>query len=209
MSLSPENWASWSLFAFALCSEFEFQCNSAHPQVNMDTEKSSSSSFEDLTNAEDTKDIRKVAAESAAGDGVPLSEIATDKEAAKELEDSDSDSDILGNKQLIKRTLKNAPKDAPTALRGDLVTINFTGKLDNGKVVDQGLGFQCHVGDYEIAQGVDMVLPMLQVGEVAQIIVDPRFGYGNLGLKKDNESEYTIPPDAKVCKCYSIYGNRC
>lgn len=164
----------------------------------MDTEKSSSSSFEDLANAEDTKDIRKVAAEAAAGDGVTPSEIAADKDPAKEEEESESDSDILGNKQLIKRTLKKAPKDAPTALRGDLVTINFTGKLDNGKVVDEGLGFQCHVGDYEVAQGVDMVLPMLQVGEVAQIIVDPRFGYGNLGLKKDNESEYTIPPDAKL-----------
>lgn len=194
---------------FVLSSSFNVNRNFAHPQVNMDTEKSSSSSFEDLTNAEDTKDIRKVAAEAAAGDGVTPSEIAADKDPAKEEEESESDSDILGNKQLIKRTLKKAPKDAPTALRGDLVTINFTGKLDNGKVVDEGLGFQCHVGDYEVAQGVDMVLPMLQVGEVAQIIVDPRFGYGNLGLKKDNESEYTIPPDAKVCKCYSYYGIRC
>ncbi|KAH8277976.1 hypothetical protein KR018_011951 [Drosophila ironensis] len=166
----------------------------------MDTEKSSSSSFEDLTNAEDTKDIRKVAAEAASGDGTAADNAATQTEKLDtELEESDAECDILGNKQLIKRTIKRAPKEAKTPERGDLVTINFTGKLDSGKVVEHEEGFQCHVGDYEIVQGLDMVLPMLQVGEVAQVSVDPRFGYGSIGLKKESDSEVIVPSDANVC----------
>jgi len=77
----------------------------------MDTEKSSSSSFEDLTNAEDTKDIRKVAAEEAAsGDGAaPAAAPREDKKAVEE--DPEDECDILGNKQLIKRTIKKAPEN--------------------------------------------------------------------------------------------------
>ncbi|XP_017117238.1 peptidyl-prolyl cis-trans isomerase FKBP8 [Drosophila elegans] len=171
----------------------------------MDTEKSSSSSFEDLTNAEDTKDIRKVAAEEAAsGVGTaPAAGLDEDKRAAQEDAEEqaeiEDECDILGNKQLIKRTIKKAPGDVDRRpLRGELVTLNFTGKLDNGKVVEEEKNFQCHVGDYEVVQGLDMVVPMMQVGEVAQVSVDPRFGYGSMGLKKDGESEYLVPPDSHL-----------
>ncbi|XP_016958803.1 peptidyl-prolyl cis-trans isomerase FKBP8 [Drosophila biarmipes] len=165
----------------------------------MDTEKSSSSSFEDLTNAEDTKDIRKVAAEEAAsGDGAaPAAAAGDDKKAVEE--DPEDECDILGNKQLIKRTIKKAPEDGGRRpLRGELVTLNLIGKLDNGKVVEEEKNFQCHVGDFEVVQGLDMVVPMMQIGEVAQVSVDPRFGYGSLGLKKDGESEYLVPPDSHL-----------
>ncbi|XP_016940923.3 peptidyl-prolyl cis-trans isomerase FKBP8 [Drosophila suzukii] len=165
----------------------------------MDTEKSSSSSFEDLTNAEDTKDIRKVAAEEAAsGDGAaPAAAPGEDKKAVEE--DPEDECDILGNKQLIKRTIKKAPENNDRRpLRGELVTLNLIGKLDNGKVVEEEKNFQCHVGDFEVVQGLDMVVPMMQIGEVAQVSVDPRFGYGSLGLKKDGESEYLVPPDSHL-----------
>ncbi|EDX07709.1 peptidyl-prolyl cis-trans isomerase FKBP8 [Drosophila simulans] len=166
----------------------------------MDTEKSSSSSFEDLTNAEDTKDIRKVAAEEAAsGDGAPPASASGDGQKAEEEDAEEEECDVLGNKQLIKRTIKKAPQDSfRRPVRGELVTVNFTGKLDNGTVVENELNFQCHVGDYEVVQGLDMVLPMLQVGEVSQVSVDSRFGYGSIGLKKEGESEYLVPPDANL-----------
>ncbi|KAH8237166.1 hypothetical protein KR038_005776 [Drosophila bunnanda] len=168
----------------------------------MDTEKSSSSSFEDLTNAEDTKDIRKVAAEAASGDGAtPSTDLGVEKTSAEESEaavEGEDECDILGNKQLIKRIIKKAPKGADQPSRGFLVTINFTGKLGNGKVVEEEKGFQCHIGDFEVVQGLDMVLPMMLVGEVSQVSVDPRFGYGSIGLKKDGESEFVVPPDSNL-----------
>lgn len=177
----------------------------------MDVEKSSSSSFEDLTNAEDTKDIR--AAQNAASVSEALAESLAakvhdnDDNAKTEEVDGDDDGeereeedecDILGNKQLIKRIIKKAPASAKRPNRGDLVTITFTGKLEDGTIVEKEERFQCHVGDYEVVQGLDMVLPMMHVGEQAQLTVDPRFGYGTIGLKKENSGETVVPPNAHL-----------
>lgn len=43
-----------------------------------------------------------------------------------------------------------------------------------------------------------MVIPLMNVGEVAEVKVDPRFAYGSLGLKNDKEPELSIPPEATV-----------
>lgn len=194
-------------------------------QLNMDVEKSSSSSFEDLTNAEDTQDLR--AAQAAASE----SETTIPKRAAASFSDNDDDAksaadvvkpyekkvedamqaaveqsevededvcDILGNNQLLKRIIKKAPDGAKRPARGDLVTITYTGKLEDGTVVEREEHFQCHVGDFEVVQGLDMVLPMMHVGEVAQVNVDPRFAYGALGLKIGNTGETVIAPNAQV-----------
>ncbi|EDW59993.1 peptidyl-prolyl cis-trans isomerase FKBP8 [Drosophila virilis] len=170
----------------------------------MDVEKSSSSSFEDLTNADDTKDIR--AAQAAISDfetseaDVPSANIDSHAEGATQEDESDDDieCDILGNKQLIKRIIKKAPANAKRPSRGDLVTITYTGKLEDGTVVEKEERFQCHVGDFEVVQGIDMVLPMMHVGEVSQVNVDQRFGYGTIGLKTENPPEIIVPPNANL-----------
>ncbi|XP_034480099.1 peptidyl-prolyl cis-trans isomerase FKBP8 [Drosophila innubila] len=189
----------------------------------MDVEKSSSSSFEDLTNAEDTKDIRAAQVATSVADSLAETAAAIKKNVddnddnAKtqevKVEDDDEEAeaeegecegeeeiecDILGNKQLIKRIIKKAPVSAQRPNRGDLVTITFTGKLEDGTIVEKEENFQCHVGDYEVIQGLDMVLPMMHVGELAQISVDPRFGYGALGLKKENTTETIVAPNAHL-----------
>jgi FKBP-type peptidyl-prolyl cis-trans isomerase len=38
-----------------------------------------------------------------------------------------------------------------------------------------------------------MTIPLMNVGEVAEVIVDGRFAYGDIGLPEKN-----IPPNAKV-----------
>lgn len=185
-------------------------------QLNMDVEKSSSSSFEDLTNAEDTQDLR--AAQAAASESETIAKRATAgfnvnddnaksekqeqikiEDAAQVVVDDEEDEnvcDILGNKQLLKRIIKKAPAGAKRPTRGDLVTITYTGKLEDGTKVEREERFQCHVGDFEVVQGLDMVLPMMHVGEVAQVNVDPRFAYGAIGLKIGTET--IIAPNAQV-----------
>lgn len=184
----------------------------------MDVEKSSSSSFEDLTNAEDTQDLRAAQAAASETEAIAkrvaagfnanddnaksaLKEQKKSKDAAEvvvEDEDDENVCDILGNNQLLKRIIKKAPAGAKRPTRGDLVTITYTGKLENGTEVEREERFQCHVGDFEVVQGLDMVIPMMHVGEVAQVNVDPRFGYGAIGLKIGNTSETIIAPNAQV-----------
>jgi len=45
---------------------------------------------------------------------------------------------------------------------------------------------------------MDMALPLMNVGETAEIFVDYRFGYGAFGLKNEENNELSIPPNAKV-----------
>lgn len=49
----------------------------------------------------------------------------------------------------------------------------------------------------QIVQGLDMALPLMLVGEKAEVQCDARFAYGTLGLKNE-ENTTTIPPASKV-----------
>lgn len=44
-----------------------------------------------------------------------------------------------------------------------------------------------------------MALPLMLVGEKAEIHADARFAYGTLGLKNEEDPKISIPPTSKVC----------
>lgn len=125
----------------------------------MDAEKSSNSSFEDLSNLNEA-DMK--AASEAMLDKERFATNVGDTKKANEHVDSDSDSgapasvgddepcDVLGNGQLIKRVIKKS-KVNKKPQRGELVTITFTGKLADGTVVEKQENFQVHVGDFEVS----------------------------------------------------------
>lgn len=99
---------------------------------------------------------------------------------------------------------KGKPDTQPQ--RSDICKINLLGKLENGIIVEDFKNFTVQVGDVEVVQGVDMALPLMEVGETAEIIVDARFAYGTIGLIIDDNPAASIPPGAKVNKfnvfCY-------
>ncbi|XP_055919667.1 peptidyl-prolyl cis-trans isomerase FKBP8 [Eupeodes corollae] len=144
----------------------------------MDTEKSSNSSFEDLSNLNEA-------------------EMKQMKEEVEPKIDEHRVVDLLGNGQLIKKTLKKS-NNPISPQRGELVKLSFTGKLDDGTVVEKEENAYFHVGDYEVVQGLDLAIPMMFVGEVAEVIVDSRFAYGQIGLKNEEDPKLSIPPDAKI-----------
>lgn len=74
------------------------------------------------------------------------------------------------------------------------------GKLEDGTVVEDLKEFTVQVGDVELVQGVDMALPLMKLGELAQVTVDPRFAYGTIGLKNEDDEFKSIPPSSVVCK---------
>lgn len=43
-----------------------------------------------------------------------------------------------------------------------------------------------------------MALPLMLVGEKAEIHADSRFAYGTLGLKNEDDPKKSIPPTSKV-----------
>lgn len=156
----------------------------------MDPEKSSNSSFEDLSNLNDGENVVK--------DG----EQQVSEENAKS--EDETLLDVIGNGQLTKKTVKKADTDIQPQ-RGDLVTINYTGKLADGTVIEQEENFQIHVGDFEVVQGLDMVIPLMRVGEIAEVYADQRFAYGTCGLTAEKFAKAPVPPHSSVSLFFFIF----
>ncbi|XP_047114497.1 70 kDa peptidyl-prolyl isomerase-like [Schistocerca piceifrons] len=99
--------------------------------------------------------------------------------------------DILGSGHLKKKIIKKAENEyRPQNLH--ICEINLEGRLEDGTVVEKFENLKIQIGDVEVIQGIDLALPLMNVGEVALLEVGPRFAYGNLGRSPD------IPPDAKL-----------
>uniref|UniRef100_U5EVG1 peptidylprolyl isomerase n=1 Tax=Corethrella appendiculata TaxID=1370023 RepID=U5EVG1_9DIPT len=154
----------------------------------MDTEKSSNSSFEDLSNLNEN-------------DKNELTKIKNDTEEEQHQEQVEKQDtgimDILGNGQLVKKIIQKGTTDERPE-RNDIVKINYTGRLEDGTIVEEEKDFIVQVGDVEVVQGLDMAIPLMNIGEIAEVIVNSRFAYGEQGLRNEDDSTKSIPADATL-----------
>lgn len=74
--------------------------------------------------------------------------------------------------------------------------------MENGTIVENQQNLIVHVGDNEVVQGIDMALPLMGLGEKAEVICESRFAYGTIGLKNEQSPSASIPPGAKVIMVY-------
>lgn len=131
---------------------------------------------------------------------VPDPSLADDYEevVASRLQDDTSQSmmegawaDILGSGQLKKKVLKpGQPNSRPVNMQ--LCAISISGVLQDGKEVDVNENLKFHLGDHDVIQGIDLAVALMDLGEVCQLEIGPRFAYGSHG-KKDE-----IPADATI-----------
>ncbi|XP_076646119.1 peptidyl-prolyl cis-trans isomerase FKBP8 [Halictus rubicundus] len=99
--------------------------------------------------------------------------------------------DILGNGQLKKKVVKQG-KSGTRPNRSDICVLKIVGKLKDDTVVEKYEDLKIQLGDVEVIQGLDLAIALMDVDEVAEIEVDPRFAYGHVG-KLPN-----IPPNATI-----------
>jgi len=151
-------------------------------------EKSSSSSFEDLSNLNE-QEIKET----------------TIKEETVQKESKDF-VDILGNGQLTKKILVNGQSDIRPE-RDDICKINLEGRLDDGTLVEKLDNESIQIGNYEVVQGLDMAIPLMEIGEQAEVICNPRFAYGELGLKNDEDPTRVIPANARITYKIELVSN--
>lgn len=76
------------------------------------------------------------------------------------------------------------------------------GKLDDGTEVENVQSMKLHLGDNEVVQGLDMAMALMDFGEKAEVKVNSRFAYGELGLKNDTDDAFIVPPGATVRSLY-------
>lgn len=109
----------------------------------------------------------------------------------------DEEIDILGSGALMKKTLKKGiPGTRPE--RNFVCQINLEGRLENGTIVEKHDNLLIQLGDFEVVQGIDMVIPLMDISEVAEVKCQARFAYGEIGYENVKEPEKSVPPNATL-----------
>ncbi|XP_053205220.1 uncharacterized protein LOC128389626 isoform X2 [Panonychus citri] len=117
------------------------------------------------------------------------------EEEKNKLEPYEGYLDILDNRQILKKTLAEGRKERARPEKGCRVKLNLTTKLkSSGAKIDSECyeNIKIFVGDCDIHHAVDLVVPLMDDGEIANVIVSPRFAYGDKGRDPD------IPPNAAL-----------
>jgi peptidylprolyl isomerase len=81
------------------------------------------------------------------------------------------------------------------ATTGTIVTVHYTGTLENGTEFDSSRGrepFTFNVGAGEVIQGWEQGIPGMKVGGVRELTIPPELGYGAAGAPP------AIPPNATL-----------
>jgi peptidylprolyl isomerase len=85
----------------------------------------------------------------------------------------------------------------PQPKSGDDLLVNYTGRLQNGKVFDSSLSpgrtpFELHLGRGEVIPGWDQGLATMHVGGKRRLVIPPNLAYGAAGAGG------VIPPNATL-----------
>ncbi|TRY80857.1 hypothetical protein TCAL_02985 [Tigriopus californicus] len=106
--------------------------------------------------------------------------------------DSQGYLDVLGSGRLRKKTLKEGDISAGKPRQGDTVRMKYTVSFDGAiRVKETEIEFQA--SESEVIQAMDLVCCLMHPGEITEVIADPEFAYGQIGLPGSG-----IPPKAAV-----------
>lgn len=136
---------------------------------------------------------------SEAGDETRPSAVTAAEEESETTSSADHQDDewmdILDNGQLLKRIIRAGDLSKGRPERGCKVVIKLTTRIkSSGEVVASETfdRLEAFVGDYDVIHGVDLLLPMMQEEEVAQVVINERFAFGAEGKEPD------VPPNCTL-----------
>jgi len=124
-----------------------------------------------------------------------------DKPEEIEIEDEEKDlfpggqlgvwEDILGSGRLMKKVLVEGSMHRPN--KGERVTINYRESLEESSdCIKEEKSFEFNLGESEVLQALDLIVPLMLVGETCLVQSEPDFLYGSQG------DEDRVPPDTKL-----------
>lgn len=99
--------------------------------------------------------------------------------------------DILGTGDLKKKVIQAGRVDTRPS-KGCTVVVKASGQLEDGTAVDTHDQLTFTLGDSEVILGLEMVLPLMDKGEVAEVYMGARFAYGTPGLPPSIPTESAI-----------------
>jgi len=90
---------------------------------------------------------------------------------------------------------------ASLPIKGDTVTVHYTGKLVNGTKFDSSLDrnepFKFQLGG-TVIKGWNESVATMSKGEQAQVVISPEFGYGKSGYPPDIPGNATLVFDIEL-----------
>jgi len=96
---------------------------------------------------------------------------------------------------VIKRIYKLGEEDV-LPQKGQEVTVNYEGRLEDGTIFDRssdrGEALKFYIGTGQVIKGWDIGIITMKLGEKADIIIKPEYGYGKIGAPPK------IPGDATL-----------
>jgi len=104
----------------------------------------------------------------------------SEEKAAVTTVDADGWEDILGSGRLRKRVKTEGDANVGKPGRGSRCTVKVVEYLDD-TVVGKEENLQFNVGESEVLQALDLVVPLMLKGEVAEVKVEHTFAYGVAG----------------------------
>ena len=88
------------------------------------------------------------------------------------------------------------------ATNGSLVTVHYTGRLEDGTVFDssvsRGEPFQFPLGYGSVIKGWDLGVAGMKIGGKRQLTIKSEYAYGSAGIKNPQTGEYLIPANATL-----------
>ena len=85
---------------------------------------------------------------------------------------------------IIKKTInKGEGGECPT--KGQEVTVNYEGRLEDGSVfdrsMDHGEPLKIRIGEGQVIEGWDQGIMAMKLGEKADLVIQSKYGYGDMG----------------------------
>ena len=91
---------------------------------------------------------------------------------------------ITSDGGIVKKVIK-AGEDGVVPEKGQEVTVEYEGRLENGTVFDNsrdhGEPLKIRIGEGQVIEGWDQGIMSMKLGEKADLVIQSKYGYGDLG----------------------------
>lgn len=168
-------------------SNSEINENSSEEKTNEPNSEQSEGAKEESSSVEEEKEATQ-----PNPDIIKKNDVNDKTKEKKNGEDEDGYLDLLGNGLLKRKVIEGEDVEDIKPYHGDIVTINTSGKLEDGTVVDTLEDLSFPVGEGDVIQAWDLGVMTTKVGQTIELTTDAKYAYGELGRKPD------IPPNATI-----------
>ncbi|KAM8977514.1 peptidyl-prolyl cis-trans isomerase FKBP11 [Pelodytes ibericus] len=103
--------------------------------------------------------------------------------------------------ELVIETLEKPESCVDTVAHGDTIQLHYTGRLDDGRVIDSSLSrdpLVVELGKKQVIPGLEQSLVGMCVGEKRKVIIPPHMAYGKRGYPPSIPGDAVLQFDTEV-----------